>query len=411
MSKHLHIPYSCLSVSAYCLTISIISANLVYGQQGTPKTISMNEAVALTLTNNPISKNAELQVQAIKSQSTTLALPLTEFNYANGQFYSTANDAYFEINQHLGSPLTQIQKTKYNKQAVKLSEVEQKIAIKKLTAEAKIAYTNFVYQQAKLSTIKELSPLYSKILAASGVPYNPNDTNQLNRAVDETSFANFQNQLFQAEQDCSLASNNLQQIMNSPLHYIPSDSSLELYAIEILNNGPNKFNPATNNALYHEALVLRQKELQVQQSKLFPEFTAGYFNHEINGAKGFQGYKLGIALPIWYFPQKAKIVEARINLEIAKNKSDYQKFNLNKTIENLKIQLDKLFVEISFYKENALKKANLLFQQANQNSQKKDLDYSNLFENLESGLKIRLDYLERIYHYNHIAIQLESMID
>jgi cobalt-zinc-cadmium resistance protein CzcA len=377
-----------------------------------PKVISMNEAVKLTLANNPTSKNAELRINFSKSQAlSSVELAPTEINYANGQMYFSTNDSYFEIDQHLGSPLTYIQKGKYNKQTVKLSETEQKVIIKKLTAEVKIIYTKCVYYQSKLATIKELSPLYDQILAISGVPYNPMDTNQLNRALAETSFANFQNQLFQAEQDFTLSCHNLQQVMYTPEPYSPADSSLELYAIEILNNGPDKFYPATDLTVYDETIILSQMKIQVEQSKLFPEITVGYFNHSINNNKGFQGFKVGVAIPFWYFPQKEKINEARIDYEIAKNEADFQKFNLTKTIENLKIQLDKLFVQISFYRENALNTADLLIKSVNLDLKNKKLNYLKIYKNMEDALKIRTDYLEKMKLYNQTAIQLESLID
>lgn len=389
-----------------------ISATSTYSQSAPPKTISMNEAVALALKNNSIAKNAELQVLAVRYQtSNSLIMAPTEINYANGQFYSSTNDSYFEVNQRFASPLTYIQKEKYKKQAIQLSETEQLVTGKKVTANTKIAYTTCVYRFAVLSQLKELNVLYDHILSITGVPYDSTDTNQLTRATAETHFASFQNKLFQAEQNCTLATNSLQLTLNSTENFIASDTTLELYAIEIMNSGNNKFAPTTHTALYTQTAELQKRNLQIQQSKLFPEVTAGYFNHEINSNKGFQGFKLGIIVPLWFFPQKAKIDEARINLAISKNESDYQLFTLTKTIENLKIQLDQLYVDISFYRENALKKADLLTQQVIQNIKTGNFNYIQVFESLESVMSIQLDYLEKVNHYNQTAIQLESLID
>ncbi|HEY4788507.1 MAG TPA: TolC family protein, partial [Bacteroidales bacterium] len=233
----------------------------------------------------------------------------------------------------------------------------------------------------------------------------------LKRITAETHYAEYQNLLFQAEQDYRLVNNQLQQEMNVSGNFVPADSTLELYAIEILNSGPDKFYPASSISFYNETFVLRQAELSVERSKLFPEFTGGYFNHQINHIGGFQGIKLGVSFPLWYFPQKSKITEARINLEMAKNDLDYQEFNLTKEIENMKILLDKYFVQISYYRENALHKADLLIQYANQQFKKGEIDYSAYFDNLEMALKIQLDYLETIKSYNQTAIQMESFID
>lgn len=389
----------------------ITSVQKLYGQQ-IPKPISMYDAVKIALTNSPISKNAELKVIAQRNQpgSSSEYMP-TEINFANGQMYSAINDSYFEINQHFGSPMTLVQQSKYNKQATKLAEAEQKIIFKKLTAETKIDYNSCVYELSKLNTIRELNSFYNEILAKTGVPYDTTDTSLLNRNITETMFASFQNQLFQTEQDYVLACNKLHQTIYSTDNYVPIDSSLELYAIEILNSGPNKFNPTSGLELCDETVALGRKKLLVEQSKLFPEITAGYFRHSINGDKGFQGFKVGVAIPLWYFPQKARINQAKIEQEITNNSIDLHKFNLNQTINNLKIQLDKLFVDISFYRENALKLADSHMMIFHKNLVDKKLNYLELFKNLEETLKIRLNYLEKLKRYNETAIQLESFID
>jgi hypothetical protein len=372
----------------------------------------MYDAVKMALTNSPISKNVELKVIAQKTQPNVSADYIsTEINLVHGQMFSATNDSYFEIDQHFGSPLTAVQQSKYNKQATKLAEADQKITLKKLTAETKTDYNNCVYELSKLNTIKELNEFYNEVLAKTGVPYDTTDTSILNRNLTETMFANFQNQLFQAEQDYVLGCNKLRQTLYTTDNYVPIDSSLELYAIEILNSGPNKFNPASGLALYDETVTLGQKKIAVEQSKLFPEFTAGYFNHSINGDRGFQGFKVGVAIPLWYFPQKAKINQTRIEQEIIKNNIDLQKFNLNRTIDNLKIQLDKLFVDISFYRENALKLADSHMSLVHKDLIDKKLNYKEIFENLENALNIRLNYLEKLKRYNETAIQLEALID
>jgi heavy metal efflux system protein len=382
------------------------------GQQSTPKNLSMDEAVSLALANNPLSKNAQLKINVIRAQkSSAFDIGATELNYQYGQMYSVMYDESFEIIQHFGSLSTYVQKGKYNKQEGILTEAEQKLIVKKLVADVKIAYSNLTYQFSRLNAIRQLGPFYNELLNITGAPYNQLDSNLLQRATAETYYADYQNQQFQAEQDYKLAGNELQQLLFVSEEIIPADSSLELYAIKILNSGPDKFYPMGYISFYNETLNLCKKEVILEKSKLFPEITAGYFNHDINHIKGFQGFKVGFAVPLWFFPQKARINEAHIKEEIAKNELDYQKFNITKTIENLKIQLDKLFVQISFFRENALNKADILIHSSNQKFQRKEIDYPDYLKNLAAGLKIQLDYIESVFLYNKTAIRLESYID
>jgi cobalt-zinc-cadmium resistance protein CzcA len=394
------------------LVFLIVIQSISSSAQTLKKTISISDAVNIALTNSPLAKNAELSVQSAKGGNLSFVnLGATEINYLSGQLYSATNDHFWEIEQHLGSPLTHIQNVKYKKQAVIVSENEQKLTIKKLTADVKTLYINFLYQYSRLKAFNNLNISYNALLSISGLPYNQSDSNELSKITAETRFADFQNSLFQAEQDYHLAGNQLQQLLNIQEELVPSDSSLELYAIEILNSGPDKFYPKSQISFYNESAILYQKGLSLEQSKLFPEVAVGYFNHGINNLKSFQGIKVGINVPIWYFPQKARINEARINQKIAMNELEYQKFNITKTIENLKIQLDKSYVIFSFYRENALKKADLLLQMANSQIQSKSNDYSSIYSNLETVLKIQLEYLNAVKQYNQFAIQLEFYVD
>lgn len=395
-----------------CLLILTIILPITSFTQTLKKKISINEAVNIALANNPLAKNAELNVQSIKAGSLSgINLGTTEINYLNGQLYSATTDNFWEIEQHLGSPITHIQSLKYNRQVVLVSEDEQKLTLKRLTADVKTSYINLLYHYSRLRLFNSFNISFNALLSISGLPYDKLDSNELRKITAETRYGDFQNKLFQAEQDYNLASNQLQQSLNIQEEVAPIDSSLELYAIEILNSGPDKFYPQSHLSFYLESLNLHKKKISLEQSKLFPEFTIGYFNHEINQFKGFQGIKISVSIPVWYFPQKAKINEARINQKIAMNELEYQKFNISKTIENIKIQLDKNFVLISFYRENALKKADLLLQIANQQMQNKEVDYDSIYTSLEMALKIQLEYLDAVKQYNQLAIQLEFYVD
>jgi heavy metal efflux system protein len=384
----------------------------VAGQPPTIKIINMDEAVAIALANHPAAKNAELKLRAAKiSPLAGIGIGNTEINLVHGQMYTAINDEFLEIRQYFGSPVTHIQNIRYQEQQVRLTEAEQKLVIKQLTADVKLAYTDFLYRFEKVKIIHQAASIYDELVNVNGVPYQPNDTDLLRRTTAETLFASFQDKQFQAEQEYRLAHNQLQQWLNCTENLVPADTVLELYAIEIRNNGPDKFSPGPHIAFYNESLHLHRKEISLEQSKLFPEFMAGYFNHEIAGAKGFQGFMFGLSMPLWYFPQKAKITAARINKEAAQNEADYQKFYLTKKIENLRIQLDQFFVHISFYRENALKRADLLIESAVGQIRKNDINYVECFGLLKSALEIQLEYLEKLRSYNQTAIQLEHYIE
>jgi heavy metal efflux system protein len=396
-----------------CFVFSVlVSFEPALCQQPAVRIISMEEAVKTALIYHPLSKRAELKVQSAKNGVlASIDLGETSVNYKNGQLYSAVNDRYWEVDQHFGSPLTHIQKIGYNKQCIKLAEAEQKIAVKQLTADVKKAYNHLLYELSRRKVLKEFSVIYEDFLNVTGLPYNPADSDLLKRTLAEMLFADFQNKQFQTEQDCRIAGNQFQQALNITEELIPADSSLELYAIEIRNSGPDKFFPASHLSVFNENYDLQKKAWLVEKSKLSPALNVGYFNQQIGHSGGFQGFMVGVTVPLWYFPQKTKINEAHINQDMARNELEFQKLSMRKNIENLKIKLDQCFVQISFYRENALHHADVLVKYALKKFKNDDMDYAEFLKNMEYALKIQLDYLDRMNAYNETAIQLEYYLD
>lgn len=385
--------------------------SMICAQEQPVKYITMDEAVTEALKNNPNSKNAELKTHSSAKVLTGLDLGNTSLKYIYGQINSNAKDRYFEINQNLGSPFVHAQKAQYHEQLSKVNEAAQVLSVKQITADVKTAYTGLLYESSRLKIFQRIAPLYDRLLTITGVPYAPNDSDLLSRATSEALFASFQNLNFQAGQEFKVAQIQMQLMLNSTENLAPSDTFIELYAMQVLNMGPDKFSPEPYLKLYDRSIALQQQNLQLEKSKLSPEFSLGYFNQKIDGVKGFQGLLFGISAPLWFFPQKDRISKARTSLAIAKNDTEYQKLLIRKQTEILKIQLDQLFIHISYYRENALKQSQLLFDNATNQINSGAINYNDCMEKLKLSLEIQLEYLEKLKQYNQAAIRLESYLN
>jgi hypothetical protein len=85
----------------------------------------------------------------------------------------------------------------------------------------------------------------------------------------------------------------------------------------------------------------------------------------------------------------------------------YQEFILNKTIESLKLSLDKYFTKIRFYQDTGLVDAGLSLQISHVQFQYEEIDYLEYIDKLKEIYKIKLKFLETLNNYNQTAIQLE----
>ena len=394
------------------IVVLICSFPKLFGQDSTANYISLNKAVEIALQNNPIAKNAELTVEATKAMKpSALDLPSTEFNFHYGQINSALNDKYFDIRQNLGNPLAHIQKNRVLNKQINVSEAEQQLIIKQLTAEVKAEYFKWIYAYQKLKLTTTEAKLYEDLLRVSKLHFELGETNLLEKTMAETKYAEMQNKQFQDTEDLKLSTNQLKQLLFTTNNIVPVDTLLEIYAIQPRSASDDKFYPAGQLKYFEELYNLRKSETALERSKFFPEITGGYFNQEIDHVKGFEGVQVGVAMPLWFLPQKGKVKEAQIQQNIASNTLDYQKEYLKNAIENLKIKLDQLFVQLSYYRENALPQADLLEKTATLQFNKQDIEYTEYLQSLNTAFSIRQGYLEKIKEYNLTAIELELYIN
>ncbi|MGN6602715.1 MAG: TolC family protein [Ginsengibacter sp.] len=79
-------------------------------------------------------------------------------------------------------------------------------------------------------------------------------------------------------------------------------------------------NPVLN--YYQQNINVSQALLSLERARLLPDFTVGYSKQAENVSGGFYGYQVGISIPLWFRPQKARIQSVDIATKVAQ--ADYE---------------------------------------------------------------------------------------
>lgn len=409
----LHNYYPWLSCKLISLAFFLFFNNLfLEAQEGNASILSMDKAVTLTLANNPTAKNAALSVNMFSENEQTgiLSDPL-HVSYSYGNSTASLSSRYLGIQQNIMFPLRTMAQTNYNKKLTKVSRAEQSLTTNKLISETKAAYTCWLYDYVKQRLLSQTADLINLFLDSTGLPVTKADTSVLERLSLETEYAGIQNLHFQATQELRISENKLAQMIFTKEHFIPVDTSLEIYALQSARSGTDKFLPSKTIQYYNELTDLNRSVEVLERSKLFPELEIGYFNWEVTHYYHFQGIHLGMSIPLWYPTQRRKIRESIINTDISRNESDNQEYITGLTIENLKLQLDQLFVFISYYRENGLKLAELQEKLAVNSISHEKVTYLEFLKQISQSLHVKLEYLDKVKQYNLSAIQLEYYIN
>ena len=370
--------------------------------------INIQQAVELALENNPTIKNARLSVtSAQKQKQGILNFQPTEFSYQRGQINSALIDQSFEINQNFGSLLTHFQSGKLVKENIHLSEKELQLAQKNITAETKIAWYHWILLINQHKIKQKQVELYQEFVRIAQLKYELGESNLLEQTMAETEYASTKNELLKLTEQLIIAENNLKQIMHIEGNLLPENDSLAIYALPAGTNPHERFSSSILLDYYENLFRIENAKYNMERSRFFPELSAGYFNQQIDQVDGFTGWSIGLSMPIWFLPQNANVQQAKIEAQKAQNTFNYQKFNLEKEIENLVLQLDQIQNDLLYYHESALKKAEILRRTARSKFEKEEINYMEFIQSIKTAQEINLGYLETLYRYNETAIKLE----
>lgn len=384
-------------------------------------TIDLPTAISNSLAVNPNTRVGTLGVQYKQAlKGSVRDLGKTNINLMYGQYNSPIPyDNNITITQNIPNPVYLKRLSELAEANINASRFQTRIYQSQIAFQVKSIYYNLLYRTEQRKLNQELITLYERILRAAEVRFKTGETNIL-----ETYNANtrLQEANAQLQQTNEYIRTHLQQIRQ-----FTRDSSVENIADTILKEKAIAVTLDSsilgNNPQLQELrsqIEVASKEIRVEKSKLLPDFSIGYFNqslvgtHETDGVskyygvgKRFQGVELGISIPLFSKPQRARIRAAEINQQIQEAQVDAFYFGLFQRGTTLLSDLRRLQIQIDFYRNTAIPQANLLITTSQRAFEAGELDYYQLSQSINNAVDVRKQYIELLNQYNQTAIELE----
>ena len=366
----------------------------------------MNEAVQMALENNPRISSANLEVEYAKAgKKGAFKLSPTEFIYQKGQMNSSLIDQNFEISQNFGSIPAHFTEARLWEDKANTNTHKAQLIKNQLSAEVKMAYTEWLYRINRIKIIQEQVSLYEKFLDIARLQYELGESSLLEKTVAETSYFQEKNKLQREKHSLIMKENVLKKLLFTDAAIVPEKDSLEIYSI----NKENQPGTPTRLSYYEGKSREMKRQVKLEKAQYFPEISAGYFNQEIDQVKGFTGWSVGVNVPIWFLPRQSEVQKAKILAEISQNQLQEQKISYESEKENILLELNALQNELQYYHENALQKSRLIKRTAYLQYEKEEIEYYELVQSLKAASEIDLSYLEILKDYNRKAIELEKI--
>ena len=398
-----------IKVKKQAFTMLVILLIPIFGMAQN-KVITAEEAVQLALkNNNALQASAEKVNQSKQLVGSAFNIDKTQIYYNYDESNIAENGLplkVFGIGQSIMFPTIYGAQRRVEKQKAALSSQQYKIDERLLTKEVYRAYYTIVFNNNLVKQFTYLDSLYGQFSRAANRRFEVGETNLLEKLTAETKQKEISLQLSQSKESVRKATTFLQQWIQSDSIYVVEESKmprLKLVEWSIKEHPGLQYFETSKN--------LSKTLLSLERQRLLPDLQFSVFQGTNNGsnAKQYAGFEAGVAIPLWFGANKAKINAAKTETIIAENDYENYKIMLQANYDGLLSDLKKFEEALNYYDQTGKKLSNALTSNASKAFQSGEIDFLQYVQLLESAKNIEISYLQNIYSYNNTVLELNYL--
>jgi cobalt-zinc-cadmium resistance protein CzcA len=405
------------------LVFALFSFNAANAQTSTTKTISVEDAISTALKNNLEIQSQQLNVQSSTTlKKSVFELPKTNVNFQFGQYNSINQDKSFQVSQSIPFPTYFTAKSSLYKAELQSSELQQQATASEIKAQVNYWFYQLQYLQTTKRQLQSLDSLYNDFVSAAALRYKTGETNLLEKTTAETKRGQLSQLLKQNETDFATAYNSLKTLMNTSEDFtITVNENLQPLAISNSFDTTLIANNPSLKVLYQQAIIAEQNK-KVETASTLPDFNVGYFNQSLigvqtingadvnfDGSKRFQGFNVGLSIPITFFSNASKIKSLDYKQQALQKEADNGKLILQNQLHNAFQQYNQNLSQYNYYKSTALPNAEIIISTATLGFKSGDIGYIEYLQALQTATDVHLNYLQSVNQINQSIININFL--
>ncbi len=270
----------------------------------------------MSLADNPLLETQQLAVEmAKKRKGEAWNISPTEVDYQYGQINRAdiSSDYQWNITQRFGSIPQHINKSRALETEINVSESEMALYRTDFEAGLMAAYHRWVVAKVRVDFAQSRSLRLDSLLSAvqKQAEYGAITPNE--RYLIESAVLNFRKLVTETLLQFSVATQELESISQMDISNMnPSEDELFGATLPL----PDSLNTYMRYKAEEMRIDAARQSLKAQEAAFFPAISAGYQNARLEGFSGGQSWIVGLALPIWYAPDKSRLKQAAVDVEI-----------------------------------------------------------------------------------------------
>jgi heavy metal efflux system protein len=402
--------------------ILLIALSSCIGVSAQQSGITLEQAIQHARTNNKSIQASALDIEYQKQiRKTSTDIGKTNVLYMQGQYNSYAkNDNNVTITQSIPFPTVFSAQNSLGKSLVKGSELKKEVTENELVYEVKQVYYHLIYLASLEALLVRQDSILQDIVRAADARYRTGETNLLEKTTVTTQRNEALNLLSQTQSDIRIYQQSLGTLMGYNQAVAIAAATFEERKLESpLDSSSINQNPEL--LFQRQQIQIASSERRLASAHLMPEINVGYFNQTLinspinasgelaTSSNRFQGFQVGLSIPVWIGPHTAKIKAARIREERTETSAAYQKAQLAGQWEQAVQNYLKNKNSYEYYTTSALQNADLILKHSELAFQNGEIDYIGYLLSVRNAIQIRERYLQSLDNLNQSIITLEFL--
>ncbi len=396
-----------LPASLIVLFLSGIYSTPLQAQQlnGDTLRIEKEKLVQAAVEYYPLLKNAMLEEKKSKANvASAWDIPNTEFQFMRGQINSVLVDNYFSVTQNLGNLVLNTLNTSYLKQQIQLLEnltIQQEL---KLKWQVLSLYEEMVAAMHKYRWMQEENHILRELNRITELQQKQGATDALTVISVSRMLAMSDQQLRKWHVGFFELMNSMQVLTGLKQYILPAnDSLLPVSALWMME--PDSDSSSFPTLMQYDIeKKLAKKNLQVQSASFAPTLNGGYFNQQLEHVNGFQGFIIGLGIPIFSTRNYSEIQKAKIQVEQAENEYLLQLEQLHAALTVLKEKIMQSYEIVQQYQNKLLPEATQMVKQANVKYLAGDIGFYEFQLHFTQANSVRYSYIDEVLLYNQFIL-------
>ncbi|SHL47566.1 Outer membrane protein TolC [Chitinophaga jiangningensis] len=381
---------------------------------------NMEGAVQYALQHNKNLQAADARVQYFRKLLPAAGdIGKTEVAMQYGQYNSyVKNDNNFSVTQAIPFPTNFGAKKQLGESQVKEATFLKANTSNELAYQVKEAYLQLLYLQAQRELLRHQDSLFTSFAKKADLRYRTGEGKMLEKTASDTRKQEVENLLRQNEADLKIFTARLKALTGmgdgEVLPVMQEEHLQELTIAPVFDSTRISQHPLLQ--YLQQQAVTADKQQKVYANAILPDITVGYFNQSLigtpvnasgaplaTGGNRFQGFQVGLALPIWARPMRARVKAEEQQAHAAMLTFEQNSIQLQSQYTQAIQQYVKQTENLRYYEQSALPNAELILKQSQLAYGAGEIGYAEHFLNLEQVLSIRQGYLKSLLD-NKIAV-------